>query len=57
MSTLADMKKIYNQLKSENKPEDSELIAYYDKMLPIWITKAYDKAISNIGRFSVRKAR
>ncbi len=56
MSTLADIKQLLKQLKSEKNPSNTELIAYYEKMIPEWTVKAYDKAISRIGKFSVRKA-
>jgi len=55
MSTLKDMKEILKSLKKTNLKEDAELIAYYEKMIPIWIEKAYNKAINNIGNFNVRK--
>lgn len=54
MTTLADIKEIVKQLKSEKNPINEPIIAYYEKMIPEWTVKAYDKAISKIGNITIR---
>ena len=54
MTTLGDIKQIVKLLKEENNPINEPIIAYYEKMIPEWTVKAYDKAISKIGSITVR---